>query len=522
MVACSLRLDAWGRILARGKAAASRAGDQRILAYLTHEDGVRNLVSGKQVAATAAITAAIEIWQHLGDTTHAAVAQHTHALAGAVHGTGTVHAAGAVHGVGGAHGAGVGHGAGVVHGAGQAAGRTTLRTAVRAAGHTVAAKATAGVAVVAVTAAGTTAAYREVTKPSHKAPVVVAAPVAAPTIAYATRTSIVLRTGTGPARTVGSGSASSGAKLVWSQDGKQVAWLTSQTAPTLNLVNASGGPVRSWPCTSCTAAAFQSDRLVTTEEAIGTDGLPSAIPQLHVYPADGSAPTLEPVTGITRAAFDTDFILMGATTPGTVVVAYGDAGGSNGGGTQLLYRVDGSGRARLYGSRARLDESSPGQIFGGLSMATTDARGDQMSFVTSQRGGACGYGQETDLLNTTTGVVTTPTVPSGGGPDGFTTQGLWFDRSGAAYASFIPNPSDCATSGAPLPSFPSNVTPVVCRVEEGRWVWVGEGVIQASYGPGGWVARLTGTVPMTTGTLTVSHGKTTAAIPRVTSFAWAP
>lgn len=77
--ACSGRLGAWERLLDRGKAAAQLAGDRPILAYLTHEDGIRALVTGKQVAA-AAIGAAIALWHELGFTAQAALAQQAQSL----------------------------------------------------------------------------------------------------------------------------------------------------------------------------------------------------------------------------------------------------------------------------------------------------------------------------------------------------------------------------------------------------------------------------------------------------------
>ncbi|MET9258915.1 ATP-binding protein [Amycolatopsis sp. NPDC004079] len=80
--ACSLRLGAWERILGRGKIAAERAGDRSILAYLTHEDGIRSLVTGKRLAAAAAIGAAVAVWHELGQASHAALAHQIPSLTG--------------------------------------------------------------------------------------------------------------------------------------------------------------------------------------------------------------------------------------------------------------------------------------------------------------------------------------------------------------------------------------------------------------------------------------------------------
>ncbi|MGI5259399.1 hypothetical protein [Streptomyces angustmyceticus] len=78
----SLRLGAWGRILERGRQAAEQAGDAKVLAYLTHEDGIRQLVSGKRAAAAVAFAAAGELWTHLGNHGGAASAQHAQHLCG--------------------------------------------------------------------------------------------------------------------------------------------------------------------------------------------------------------------------------------------------------------------------------------------------------------------------------------------------------------------------------------------------------------------------------------------------------
>lgn len=80
--ACSLRMGAWEQILLRGIAAAELAQDRATLAYLTHEDGIRNLVTGRRVAAVAAIGVAATIWHELGDTAHLALAQHFHTVTG--------------------------------------------------------------------------------------------------------------------------------------------------------------------------------------------------------------------------------------------------------------------------------------------------------------------------------------------------------------------------------------------------------------------------------------------------------
>lgn len=146
----------------------------------------------------------------------------------------------------------------------------------------------------------------------------------------------------------------------------------------------------------------------------------------------------------------------------------------------------------------------------------------------SCRSGSCGGVETAYLLNTGTGTVTIPKTP-GGGPDGFWVEGLWFDRAGTAYASFISNLTDCDTSGKPATAFQApHATPIVCKLAGGRWVKAGQDVIQSGYAPGGWLAQQSGAVTSTDGSaggtysLTISHGRTTITIPGVTAFAWAP
>jgi len=75
----SLRMGAWGRILERGKTAAEGAGDRRLLAYFTHEDGIRRLVTGKRTAAVA-LALAVTLWRELGDEGGTRAAEHGQAL----------------------------------------------------------------------------------------------------------------------------------------------------------------------------------------------------------------------------------------------------------------------------------------------------------------------------------------------------------------------------------------------------------------------------------------------------------
>ncbi|MFF7474808.1 ATP-binding protein [Streptomyces sp. NPDC008092] len=74
--ALSLRMGAWGRILEQGGAAARKAGDRPLIAYFTHEDGIRRLVTGKRVAAAAALALAATLWHELGNQGGVHAAEH--------------------------------------------------------------------------------------------------------------------------------------------------------------------------------------------------------------------------------------------------------------------------------------------------------------------------------------------------------------------------------------------------------------------------------------------------------------
>ncbi|MEU2604101.1 AAA family ATPase [Streptomyces albus] len=66
-LARALRFDAWGRMLDRGRTAAERAGDAGSVAYFTHEQGVRSMVTGRRVVAGVLLAEAVVLWRQLGD-----------------------------------------------------------------------------------------------------------------------------------------------------------------------------------------------------------------------------------------------------------------------------------------------------------------------------------------------------------------------------------------------------------------------------------------------------------------------
>ncbi|MEU8968392.1 ATP-binding protein [Streptomyces monashensis] len=66
-LARSLRFGVWGRLLDRGLPAARRVGDQQAVAYFTHEQGIRNLLTGRRVLAAVLLTEAAVLWRQIGD-----------------------------------------------------------------------------------------------------------------------------------------------------------------------------------------------------------------------------------------------------------------------------------------------------------------------------------------------------------------------------------------------------------------------------------------------------------------------
>jgi len=354
------------------------------------------------------------------------------------------------------------------------------------------------------------------------------------TLAYTTADSVDLRTDGGVPRvlaTLPHGVTAS--SLTWSPDGKEVAWLTGTS---LDLARTAGGPVQSWPCSGCQNVAFQGDQAVSVlpADGQGPQSLNAAIPVLVVFTPGRTSITRETITGIPHGETNTDFAVLTALSSSTLVVAYGDAGGSDLGGSQLLYHVAADGRATPYGvaSLSDLPTGNPlksGVPFGNLGQAVPGPQGRLVALTSESRGGACGETETAYLLDTATGKVTIPATPAGGGPDGFWVEGQWFDAKGNAYVSLIPNLTDCQTSEQPPKHLmPPHAVPIVCKLMDGRWVKTGTGPVAASYGPGGWLAQRTVTFsdddPFAgvAGTLTVTHGTTRITVTGVFSFAWAP
>ncbi|MER7463992.1 ATP-binding protein [Streptomyces sp. NPDC097981] len=80
-LARSLRFGAWARLLGRGWTAARSAGDRRAEAYFTHEEGIRNLLTGRRVMAGVLLAEALVLWRQLGDGQGVNAALHAHQYA---------------------------------------------------------------------------------------------------------------------------------------------------------------------------------------------------------------------------------------------------------------------------------------------------------------------------------------------------------------------------------------------------------------------------------------------------------
>jgi serine/threonine-protein kinase len=359
-----------------------------------------------------------------------------------------------------------------------------------------------------------------------------------PPLAYVTQigsafptTTVAVRCGTGSPHTVATIHNDSVSTLAWSADGTQLAWLTAKTM-SVAQVKAGTWTLRNWSCQGCNGTAFQGDHAVTiAPQPAGTGLSLHARTQLLAFPSSGSGqPTTLPVTRLpTDPYLLTRFWLLGSVSPTDVVVDYGDMGGSNAGGPQLLFHVNSAGQATQYGHATIGLPPGPNTIFGAVGNLTASQAGSEIAFSTYSQAGISCESNTADVLDTATGTITTPKVPAGGGPDGWLVQGMWFDQTGAPYVSLVPNQANCkagtAPSGGPLPG---GVAPVVCKLSGDSWVKTGSGIFRAAYGPGTWQAEETGVTVIANSpgrSLTISEGTRTTPVTvsgGVTAFAWAP
>jgi eukaryotic-like serine/threonine-protein kinase len=359
-----------------------------------------------------------------------------------------------------------------------------------------------------------------------------------PPLAYVTElgsttptTQVLVRCGTGAPHVVTTLHNDTVENLAWSLDGTQLAWTTGQqTSLYVAQVKAGTWTLRQVTC-DCIGVAFLGDQPVSVnaKTAGGPMSQQLAQAQLLVFPKGGGQSTTLPLTGIDNNGRETEFRLLGSVSPTQLLVDYGDGGGSDLGGFQSLYKVNSGGQATRYGP-ATPSTTRPGAstIFGLIGNVTVSPAGTQVAFATYSRGGACGASQPAQLLDTATGVISTPATPPGGGSEGYWVLGTWFDGTGTPYASLVPNQSTCSTTGVTptSPIEPAGAAPTVVKLSGGSWVKAGSGIIQAAYGPGKWLAEQVGTTPIANSpgySLTISGGTgtTPVTVQSVVAFAWA-
>jgi hypothetical protein len=319
--------------------------------------------------------------------------------------------------------------------------------------------------------------------------------------------------------------------LAWSSDGTQLAWATG-VAMYVALATAGTWTIRQWSC-QCSGVAFLGNQAVSVNSSTagGPQAFSKAVTQLLVFPAAGSGqPSTLPVTGLSAKSIGTEFRLLGSVGPASVVVDYGDGGGTDLGGIQLLYQVNSAGQATDYGHDTGAYPAAPNAPYGVVIDFSVSTGGSELAFGTYSRAGGCGGTFAASVLDAATGVITIPKMPAGGGLEGWAVEGTWFDQAGTPYASLVPNMSTCNSgglgSGTAVGPLPANAVPIVVKLEGGTWVQAGTGVFQAAYGPGSWLAQEVGRIAQNVDsvTLTVSDGKSPVSVNAggLTGFAWAP
>jgi serine/threonine-protein kinase len=337
----------------------------------------------------------------------------------------------------------------------------------------------------------------------------------------ATAHSVAVRCGAGSPRVLDTftqaGTAVSVPSLAWSADGSQLAWTTGSEVYVAR-VTAGTWSLRRWACQGCAGLAFQGGQAVSVASPAGG----TAVTELLRFPESGPGqPTTEAISGIPASGQPvTDFEVLGHIPGGDLVVQYGNLAADNAS-SQLLYDVSPSGQATEYG-HATLDGSP---IVGSIGNFTANQEGTQAAFSVYFGAGITCPSFKASLLDTATGTVTFPALPPIGAHEAWLVQGMWFDRSGTPYVSAVRSAPSCGGSAAS--PYPVGATPTVFTLSNGTWVAVGSGAFQAAYGPGSWLAEITGVTGQNDAsptTLTISDGPGTAqfTVPGVTAFAWAP
>jgi len=339
-------------------------------------------------------------------------------------------------------------------------------------------------------------------------PVVAASAPPRPSLAYMTTSAVMVGGPDGRSRRIASLSGRKpGGSLVWSADGKWLAWTTSASQSSISpervhLAAADGSKVHSWTCSddSCGSAAFLGDRLVTVALTVDRP------PELVLHPLDGGIPERTAITGLPQDPYTDDGFTspyLATATEDSVIVTHG-IGTSAYGGPVTYYRVSGKGRATKF-------FEAPGNVAPHAEWVAPDGR--TLVYTGAERGGYCQHYEAVRLVDLTTAALTAPDMP-----DGYVTvNGAWYDESGVLNASFLPQERTCPDAD---PSVPNGSA--LFELRSDAWVRTGGGVVMSRFAEDGGEATLAGRDRTAPGTLTVSRDGRTTTVKKVWLFAWSP
>jgi hypothetical protein len=295
--------------------------------------------------------------------------------------------------------------------------------------------------------------------------------------------------------------------------------------------SASGAPShRQWPCTNCIGVTFLG------EQAVGVT--PSSTPNtgaahLLEYPVTGSGPPATvPVTGLPDIDLQGGNVSYGTEVLGTVP-ATGAAPASillyfywgympQQDPWAFFYHVSAAGKATKYGT----------QMSGAVGTWTTAPTDGEFPVLIMTEG--CGSYPE--VLDTASGTLAAPSPPATGNAESsYVATDVWIAPSGAIHAAMLRSPASGCMVGHGGWDWPPDPQPVDFVRQGSGWAKTGSGILQAAYGPGRWMATVTGTAARygliqtadnlsENTTMTISDGSpgALATVPDVAAFIWAP
>lgn len=140
--------------------------------------------------------------------------------------------------------------------------------------------------------------------------------------------------------------------------------------------------------------------------------------QLIEFHGSGSADP-EPLTLSGTTAAGTD------TIPSVLTTIWAQPMALAPGGTELLFHVDDAEATEYSNATNTTSPTSPDMILGTFRDGTAARTGSTFAFTESTRGGICGGKSSAVVVDTATGAISIPSVPStGGGIAGFWVEGL--------------------------------------------------------------------------------------------------